>query len=119
MRAPTVQPSLASWESLQPLFSAVCFHPWLCVPHRTNIAASCCADLGSAYGTAKSGVGLASMGVIHADRVMRNIIPVIMAGILGIYGLIVGAILVGRSTFCLGVSEILPQGLVHCLRLDK
>jgi len=55
-------------------------------------------NLGSAYGTAKSGVGLASMGVIHADRVMRNIIPVIMAGILGIYGLIVGAILVGRIT---------------------
>ena len=70
-----------------------------------------CADLGSAYGTAKSGVGLASMGVIHADRVMRNIIPVIMAGILGIYGLIVGAILVGRSTFCPSVSAILPQGL--------
>jgi len=68
------------------------------------------ADLGSAYGTAKSGVGLASMGVIHADRVMRNIIPVIMAGILGIYGLIVGAILVGRSEFCRSVSEILPQG---------
>ena len=29
-------------------------------------------------------------------QVMRNIVPVIMAGILGIYGLIVAAILVGK-----------------------
>lgn len=29
---------------------------------------------------------------------MRNVMPVIMAGILGIYGLIVGAILIGRIT---------------------
>ena len=55
------------------------------------------ADLGAAYGTAKSGVGISSMGIMHPERVMRNIIPVVMAGILGIYGLIVGAILVGKG----------------------
>ena len=49
-------------------------------------------DLGSAYGTAKSGVGIASMGVFKPKLVMRNIIPVIMAGIIGIYGLIVSVI---------------------------
>ncbi|MES1909945.1 MAG: hypothetical protein MHM6MM_002623 [Cercozoa sp. M6MM] len=50
-------------------------------------------NLGSAYGTAKAGVGLSSMGVMAPHMVMRSIIPVIMAGILGIYGLIVGIII--------------------------
>jgi V-type H+-transporting ATPase 16kDa proteolipid subunit len=40
-------------------------------------------DLGSAYGTAKSGVGVSSMGVMNPQMVIRNIIPVVMAGILG------------------------------------
>lgn len=56
------------------------------------------ADLGAAYGTAKAGVGIASMGIMHPTEVMKNIVPVIMAGILGIYGLIVAAILVGKIT---------------------
>merc|ERR1711916_198394 len=51
------------------------------------------ANLGSAYGTAKSGIGLAHLGIIHADRIMRGIMPVVMAGILGIYGLIVAVII--------------------------
>lgn len=54
------------------------------------------ANLGAAYGTAKSGVGIASMGIMHPTEAMKNIVPVIMAGILGIYGLIVAAILVGK-----------------------
>lgn len=33
------------------------------------------ANLGAAYGTAKSGVGIASMGVINDKAVMKNIIP--------------------------------------------
>lgn len=51
------------------------------------------ANLGSAYGTAKAGVGLAHLGIIHADRIMRGIVPIVMAGILGIYGLIVSVII--------------------------
>merc|ERR1719487_1206539 len=54
------------------------------------------ANMGAAYGTAKSGVGIASMGVMHPDLVMRNMIPVVMAGVLGIYGLIVAVILNGK-----------------------
>mmetsp|Transcript_20248 Transcript_20248/g.22605 ORF Transcript_20248/g.22605 Transcript_20248/m.22605 type:complete len:163 (+) Transcript_20248:27-515(+) len=54
------------------------------------------ANLGAAYGTAKSGVGIASMGVMNADAVMKNIIPVIMAGVLGIYGLIIAVILIQK-----------------------
>lgn len=45
-------------------------------------------------GTAKSGVGIASMGALKPDLIMKSIIPVIMADILGIYGLIVAVILV-------------------------
>lgn len=55
---------------------------------------SCCIDLGAAYGTAKSGVGISSMGVMNAEAVMKNIIPVVMAGVLGIYGLIISVILI-------------------------
>merc|ERR1712166_107963 len=40
------------------------------------------ACLGAAYGTAKSGVGVANMGVLHPDVVMKSIIPVVMAGVL-------------------------------------
>ena len=54
-------------------------------------------DLGAAYGTAKSGVGIASMGVMHPDLIIKNMIPVVMAGVLGIYGLIVAVILNGKS----------------------
>ena len=54
------------------------------------------ANLGAAYGTAKAGVGICSMGVLKPEKIIKAIIPVIMAGILGIYGLIVAVILVGK-----------------------
>ena len=55
------------------------------------------ANLGAAYGTARSGVGLCSMGVMSPGLVMKNIIPIVMAGILGIYGLIVAVIISGAA----------------------
>eukprot|EP00693_Jakoba_libera_P002978 EC693145.1.p2 GENE.EC693145.1~~EC693145.1.p2 ORF type:complete len:179 (+),score=47.92 EC693145.1:148-684(+) len=54
------------------------------------------ANLGAAYGTAKSGVGIAAAGVMKPDGIMKSIIPVVMAGILGIYGLII-AVIVGTK----------------------
>lgn len=54
-------------------------------------------DLGAAYGTAKSGVGISSMGVLKPDLIFKSIVPVIMAGILGIYGLIICVILSGKG----------------------
>ena len=56
------------------------------------------ANLGAAYGTAKSGVGICSMGVMRPDMVMKSIIPVVMAGVLGIYGLITAVIINGKLT---------------------
>ncbi|KAI0988843.1 hypothetical protein GJ496_006698 [Pomphorhynchus laevis] len=48
---------------------------------------------GAAYGTARSGCGIAAMAVMKPELIMKSVIPVIMAGILGIYGLIVGAVI--------------------------
>mmetsp|Transcript_16703 Transcript_16703/g.24530 ORF Transcript_16703/g.24530 Transcript_16703/m.24530 type:complete len:166 (-) Transcript_16703:292-789(-) len=58
-------------------------------------AALVLANTGAAYGTAKAGMGIGSMGVMSPHLVMRNIIPVVMAGVLGIYGLIVAVIIIG------------------------
>ncbi|CAL4945431.1 unnamed protein product [Urochloa decumbens] len=49
--------------------------------------------MGAAYGTARSGVGIAHMGVMRPELVMRSIVPVVMAGVLGIYGLIIAVMI--------------------------
>ena len=67
------------------------------------------ANLGAAFGTAKSGVGIMSMGVLKPDKIIKSVIPVIMAGILGIYGLIVGVILAQK----IGDSYDYKQGYAH------
>ena len=51
------------------------------------------ANLGAAVGTYKSGVGICHLGILRPDKIIKSVIPVIMAGILGIYGLIVAVIL--------------------------
>jgi len=51
------------------------------------------AGFGAAYGTAKAGVGIASMGVLRPELVMKSIVPIVMAGVLGIYGLIISVII--------------------------
>ncbi len=37
-------------------------------------------DLGAAYGTAKSGVGIMTMGVLEPKLIIKSVIPVVMAG---------------------------------------
>ena len=54
------------------------------------------ANLGAAYGTYQSGVGICHLGILRPDKIIKSVIPVIMAGILGIYGLIVAVILAQR-----------------------
>ena len=63
------------------------------------------ANLGAAYGTAKSGVGICAMGVMKPTAVIKGVIPVIMAGILGIYGLIVAVILGQKLSGYIGYKE--------------
>jgi len=49
--------------------------------------------LGAAYGTAKSGTGIAAMSVMRPELIMKSMIPVVMAGIVAIYGLVVAALI--------------------------
>ncbi|ODV89233.1 hypothetical protein CANCADRAFT_58216 [Tortispora caseinolytica NRRL Y-17796] len=49
-------------------------------------------SFGAAYGTAKAGVGICAATVIRPDMLVRNIVPVIMAGIIAIYGLVVSVL---------------------------
>ena len=37
------------------------------------------------------------MGVLKPDLILKSVVPVIMAGILGVYGLIVGVIVAGKG----------------------
>lgn len=54
--------------------------------------------LGAAYGTAKSGVGVAATAVLRPDLAIKSIIPVVMAGIIAIYGLVVGVLITSSRT---------------------
>lgn len=63
-------------------------------------AAACIilANWGSAWGTWKAGLGVCRMGVDYPKGVIKNIVPIVMAGVLGIYGLIVSVILIQSIT---------------------
>lgn len=67
--------------------------------------------LGAAYGTAKSGTGIAAMSVMRPELIMKSIIPVVMAGIIAIYGLVVAVLICG------GLEEVptytLYKGFLH------
>lgn len=52
-----------------------------------------CANFGSAWGTWKAGLGVCKMGVDFPSGIIKNIVPIVMAGVLGIYGLIVSVII--------------------------
>ncbi|ANQ08684.1 V-type proton ATPase proteolipid subunit [Plasmodium coatneyi] len=61
-------------------------------------ASSIFSNLGAAYGTAKSGVGVCSVGVMRPDLIMKSILPVVMAGVLGIYGIIMSILIYGKMS---------------------
>lgn len=71
---------------------------------------------GAAYGTAKSGVGIASMGVLRPELVMKSIVPVVMAGVLGIYGLIIAVVVSTGSASPLAAPAkiVMFRGAVTC-----
>lgn len=68
--------------------------------------------MGAAYGTAKSGTGIAAMAVMRPEAIMKSIIPVVMAGIIAIYGVVVAVLIAGQ----LGPASpdyTLYKGFVH------
>merc|ERR1712093_662621 len=90
------EPQLQSFEHLDTAFvmaSDLCpvYAPFFGAMGCTSAIVFTC--FGAAYGTAKSGVGIAAMGVLRPDLIVKNIVPVIMAGIIGIYGLVVSVLI--------------------------
>ncbi|KAJ7846834.1 hypothetical protein B0H14DRAFT_3867589 [Mycena olivaceomarginata] len=73
----------------------------------TSAIASTC--IGASYGTAKSGVGVAAMSVLRPDQMMKCVIPVVMAGIIAIYSLIISVLIASD----LSVTMSLVQGFVQ------
>ena len=63
---------------------------------QSNLFLFCFLALGAAYGTAKSGCGISAMAVMRPEFIMKSVIPVVMAGIIAIYGLVV-AVLIANS----------------------
>ncbi|KAK4940185.1 vacuolar ATPase V0 domain subunit c [Elasticomyces elasticus] len=49
--------------------------------------------LGASYGTAKSGVGVMAVGVLRPDQTVRCLMPILMAGIVAIYGLVISILI--------------------------
>eukprot|EP01060_Flectonema_neradi_P008851 TRINITY_DN1632_c0_g1_i6.p1 TRINITY_DN1632_c0_g1~~TRINITY_DN1632_c0_g1_i6.p1 ORF type:complete len:170 (+),score=29.22 TRINITY_DN1632_c0_g1_i6:43-552(+) len=70
------------------------------------------ANFGAAFGTVKSGVAVAHLGMAHKSRSMRGMVPVVMAGILGIYGLIIAVIIAGNIKMN-SADYTLGKGLIH------
>ncbi|CAG0922977.1 unnamed protein product [Notodromas monacha] len=68
--------------------------------------------LGAAYGTAKAGTGIAAMSVMRPELIMRSIIPVVMAGIIAIYGLVV-AVLITNKLSSADDGYTLYTGFMH------
>ena len=56
-------------------------------------AAMAFSALGASIGTVKAGTGIAAMAVMRPEQIMKSIIPVIMAGIIAIYGLVVSVLI--------------------------
>ncbi|KAL7410432.1 hypothetical protein BDY24DRAFT_417977 [Mrakia frigida] len=67
--------------------------------------------VGAAYGTSKSGIGIAGLGQFRPDLIMKSLIPVVMSGIIAVYGLVVSVLIAGALTP--EASYSLYAGFVH------
>jgi V-type H+-transporting ATPase proteolipid subunit len=67
--------------------------------------------VGAAYGTSKAGIGIAGLGQFKPELIMKSLIPVVMSGIIAVYGLVVSVLIVGG----LDPSQDYPlySGFVH------
>merc|ERR1719234_1657667 len=70
--------------------------------------------MGAAYETAKSGTGIAAMAVMRPEAIMKSIIPVVMPGIIAIYGVVVAVLIAGQlAPAGVGSDYTLYKGFVH------
>ncbi|KAG2362149.1 hypothetical protein BDR07DRAFT_1451313 [Suillus spraguei] len=66
---------------------------------------------GAAFGTAKAGIGIAGLGTFKPELIMRSLVPVVMAGIIAVYGLVVSVLIAGNLTPSKGYP--LAAGFIH------
>ena len=83
-------------HNLRPSFNSRPYPPLASFSLSPSLPLSFHAALGAAYGTAKSGVGIAAMSVMRPDLIMKSVIPVVMAGIIAIYGLVVAVLVANK-----------------------
>ena len=67
--------------------------------------------LGAAYGTAQAGLGLCRAGTRDPNMIIKGIIPVAMAGVRGIYGLVLSIIIMSGIKPDSGYSQY--NGFMH------
>jgi V-type H+-transporting ATPase proteolipid subunit len=67
--------------------------------------------IGAAFGTAKAGIGIAGLGTFKPELIMKSLVPVVMAGIIAVYGLVVSVLIAGNLTPSKGYP--LAAGFIH------
>jgi len=68
---------------------------------------------GAAYGTAKAGIGIAGVGTFRPDLIMKSLIPVVMAGIIAVYSLVIAVLLSSDINPPPGERYSLYSGSMH------
>jgi len=68
---------------------------------------------GAGYGTAKAGIGIAGVGTFRPDLIMKSLIPVIMAGIIAVYALVIAVLLANSMNPPPGNDYPLFNGFMH------
>ncbi|KIV85270.1 V-type proton ATPase proteolipid subunit 2 [Exophiala sideris] len=69
--------------------------------------------VGAAYGTAKSGIGIAGVGTYRPDLIMKSLIPVVMSGIIAVYALVIAVLIAGDMEPPPGRNYSLFTGFMH------
>lgn len=67
--------------------------------------------VGAAFGTAKSGIGIAGLGTFKPELIMKSLVPVVMSGIIAVYGLVVSVLIAG--SLHPGKDYPLAAGFIH------
>ncbi len=55
-------------------------------------------NVGAAVGTYKSAIGIAHLGIVHPSGVVKNLLSVIMSGVVGLFGLILAIVIASNVT---------------------
>ncbi|KAJ7288351.1 hypothetical protein C8J57DRAFT_1279925 [Mycena rebaudengoi] len=63
--------------------------------------------VGAAFGTAKAGIGIAGLGTFKPELIMKSLVPVVMSGIIAVYGLVVSVLIAGITSVPPGLSALL------------